>query len=769
MAITPPRLDDRSFADLRAELIRRIPTHAPEWTDHNASDPGITLVELFAALGDNLLYRLNRVPEAARLEFLRLLGIQPSPARPAEAMVRLDGRRGTLAPVPVDFGTGSPTLELTAGSLHYQALDEITVLPLELTAWVKQAYSGPVLAGGIENVTTLLADHLGGTAPALDQYRAVPLAAPKGGNLPPTPISSGASVDDRLWLCLAAPDATWSAALVAAGNDAATARSALRQRLSGQVINLGIRPDDRLCGPTDHRHCPDPGSDPQRWPLRWEISTGGFTGASALVDRVRYQRLAVVADQTDNLGRRGTVRLRLPDAKPGGEPFGDWTADSFSPPDPDLLGVGDLPPRIDDDKLAPRVLGWIRVARADTTHPPLRVSWIDVNIVRVEQAVTAAAELLGYGDGRTAQSQTLAHTPVLVDSEQVQVFGPLGWENWQRVDDIALAGPDDPFYVLDAADGSITFGDGVHGRIPLPGEAIRCLSYKYGGGVSGNVGAERINRVFRASPADALSLKASNPLPAECGVDTETIPAATARIPQVLRHNDRAVASEDFADLALQTPGVQVGRAQVLPRHMPFERVDGVPGVVTLIVLPAYDPLQPDQPTPDKEMLRRVCAWLEPRRLVTTELYITPPTYVRLSCSVAVEPDPGAGEETLRRHVELALRQHLAPLPPYGPDGKGWVFGRDVRDRDIEAAVLRVQGVRLVNEVLLVGESISATGVKTAVDGTLPVLPWQLPVLLDVKVAIGADSTAETLPPLDSDPGTTPVDTMPVPVGKEEC
>ena len=111
MAIIPPRLDDRAFDDLRAELIRRIPIHAPEWTDHNASDPGIALLELFAALGDNLLYRLNRVPEAARLEFLRLLAIAPEPARPASAMVRLDAQRGPFAPVPVDFGTGSSRAE----------------------------------------------------------------------------------------------------------------------------------------------------------------------------------------------------------------------------------------------------------------------------------------------------------------------------------------------------------------------------------------------------------------------------------------------------------------------------------------------------------------------------------------------------------------------------------------------------------------------------------------------------------------------------------
>lgn len=769
MAIIPPRLDDRAFDDLRAELIRRIPIHAPEWTDHNAADPGIALIELFAALGDNLLYRLNRVPQAARLEFLRLLAIAPDPARVAHAMVRLAAKRGPFAPVPVDFGSGSTTLELAAGELHFQALEEITVLPVELKAWVKQPYTGTLLPGGVENVSTLLADHLGtATLPSLEQYRAVPLAPPEGGRLP-APLSTGASVDARLWLCLSAPQAAMSEALRSSANDPAAARALIRQRLSGQVINLGVRTDDLLCGATDHHRCPDAATDPDRWPVRWEISTGRFSGTARQVDRLLYQRLAVVADTTDGLNRRGTVRLRLPDAMADAEPFGDWTAASFAPPDADLLGVGDLPPRLDDDKLAARVLGWLRVGRADTAHPPIRLCWIDANVVRVEQAVTAPAELLGYGDGRSGQRYLLAHTPIIAGSQQIQVFGALGWENWTAVDDLALAGPDDPFYVLDPADGAVTFGDGVHGRLPLPGEAIRCLTYKYGGGVRGNLGAECINRVVRAAPAAALGLKASNPLPAEDGADGETVQQAATRIPQVLRHNDRAVAAEDFCDLARATPGIHLGRAHVLPRHKPHERVDGVPGVVTLIVLPAYDPLHPDQPTPDREMLRRVCAHLEPRRLVTTELYVTPPQYVRLSCSVAVEPEPGAGEETLRRHIELALRQHLAPLPPYGPDGKGWPFGRAVRDRDIEAATLRVQGVRLVNEVLVVGETIDRVGNRAPAEQSIAMRLWQLPVLLEVRVAIGAAARAEILPPVDSAPDATAVTRMPVPVGQEEC
>lgn len=68
-----PQLDDLSYADLVREAIERIPRILPEWTDHNPSDPGITLVELFAWLTELLIYRVNRIPEAHYRTFLKLL------------------------------------------------------------------------------------------------------------------------------------------------------------------------------------------------------------------------------------------------------------------------------------------------------------------------------------------------------------------------------------------------------------------------------------------------------------------------------------------------------------------------------------------------------------------------------------------------------------------------------------------------------------------------------------------------------------------------
>lgn len=69
-----PALDDRTFDDLVGEAITLLPTLAPEWTNHNPSDPGITLIELLAYFTEILVYRLGRITPTTRLQFLKLLG-----------------------------------------------------------------------------------------------------------------------------------------------------------------------------------------------------------------------------------------------------------------------------------------------------------------------------------------------------------------------------------------------------------------------------------------------------------------------------------------------------------------------------------------------------------------------------------------------------------------------------------------------------------------------------------------------------------------------
>jgi hypothetical protein len=88
-------LDDLRFQELVSEARTRIARHAPAWTEHNVSDPGITLIELFAWFTDILLYRVNRIPERLHLALLELVGVTPAPPRQARADIRVVLERPT--------------------------------------------------------------------------------------------------------------------------------------------------------------------------------------------------------------------------------------------------------------------------------------------------------------------------------------------------------------------------------------------------------------------------------------------------------------------------------------------------------------------------------------------------------------------------------------------------------------------------------------------------------------------------------------------------
>ena len=84
MPLPTPNLDDLRFQrDLVDEARRRIIRYCPEWTEYNLSDPGITLIELFAWMTEMIVYRLNQVPDKNYIRFLNLLGLQRQPASSA--------------------------------------------------------------------------------------------------------------------------------------------------------------------------------------------------------------------------------------------------------------------------------------------------------------------------------------------------------------------------------------------------------------------------------------------------------------------------------------------------------------------------------------------------------------------------------------------------------------------------------------------------------------------------------------------------------------
>jgi predicted phage baseplate assembly protein len=105
-------LDDRSFQDLVNEARRRIQRSCPEWSDHNVSDPGITLVELFAWMTEMLTYRVNRIPEKLHVALLELLGIRLDP--PACATTELRFRLSAPATEPIAI----PAVDTEVGTVR---------------------------------------------------------------------------------------------------------------------------------------------------------------------------------------------------------------------------------------------------------------------------------------------------------------------------------------------------------------------------------------------------------------------------------------------------------------------------------------------------------------------------------------------------------------------------------------------------------------------------------------------------------------------------
>ena len=124
MPLTIPTIDDRRYQDLLNEALARIPVHNPEWTNFNRSDPGITLVELFAFLTENLLYRSNLIPERNRLKFLTLLGVPLRPASSARGLVTFTNERGPLQTLTLNAG-----LEVRAGRVPFRTDTGISARP----------------------------------------------------------------------------------------------------------------------------------------------------------------------------------------------------------------------------------------------------------------------------------------------------------------------------------------------------------------------------------------------------------------------------------------------------------------------------------------------------------------------------------------------------------------------------------------------------------------------------------------------------------------
>lgn len=263
---------------------------------------------------------------------------------------------------------------------------------------------------------------------------------------------------------------------------------------------------------------------------------------------------------------------------------------------------------------------------------------------------------------------------------------------WTRVSDGALltAGKDDRIFVIDAVDGTLTFGNGIRGRmLPVGSSNIVIDTYRYVPGSKGNVAAREISLVEGV----ADSVRCENLLPASGGRDAETIDEILRRAPSLLTSRDRAVTRHDFAVIATEASG-EVARASC-------EGNIGPDGKVEVVILPRR---REGEKFPDAMLatgLRdNVQRHLKQRSLINVIPVVRLSEFMHIDVSVTVRLRPNANTLAVR---EAAARWIDRFLDPYegGLDNTGWPFQATLYAQDFGRLVSDIPEVRHVVHVAL--------------------------------------------------------------------
>jgi predicted phage baseplate assembly protein len=235
----------------------------------------------------------------------------------------------------------------------------------------------------------------------------------------------------------------------------------------------------------------------------------------------------------------------------------------------------------------------------------------------------------------------------------------------------------------------------VLGNLDNPGGNVVAVEYRFGGGPRGNLPAGSVNTLL-TSIAGVDENAVGNRLAAHDGRNEESLEAAERRAVQSLKSKCRAVTAADFEQLAREAPA-PVRRARALPLRHPRFPGATVPGTVTVIIVPDSDN---PRPMPGEDTLAAVCAHLDQRRLLTTEVFVVAPTYrlVQVRTEVVVEDGFDLGQ--VQQNVEETLLTYLHPLTG-GRRCDGWPFGENVNFSEVYQRIFTVPGLRRIERLTI--------------------------------------------------------------------
>lgn len=666
MPLPLPSLDKRTFTELVAEGRSLIPQLAPTWTDHNAHDPGITLMELLAWLVEQDSYRLDRIPDAQYRAFLRLVGIEPKPAQVAETIVVFSLKASNDA-VSLPAGLQIATTHDSQSHLPitFQTVEPVEISPAQLVS---------VLTHDNDTWVEYHAENLN---PG-QRYR---------------PLGDNPKPETALYLEFARPLATTALpiSLYVWVNSADVDRET-RQHL--------ITEWERLQQAA--RHCPS-GVQPNipDWQQHYSARTVWEYFSSENV----WVPLDGIIDETRGLTLSGPVRFIAPiDQMAGGGP----KPDQFYIRCRLLSGEYECPPEI--DAIALNAIRAIHAAdiQAEEVLGKSNGQAGQVFSVDTPQIVPGSTRLRF-----TPGNLPLNQVPIiwlLIRQYNVlagvfflrQLRHLLKQKTWQEVPFWDSTGPHDRNYTLLPERNGVAFGNGRVGWVPAAQEEIR-IFYQVGGGPEGNLKANQLNQFGDLPHNSALvptwsTIKSqlkevTQPFPATGGAPAESLKQAQSRALSSLAQRHRAITLTDFETLALATPGVPVAKARALADYHPALPCIAAAGSVTIVVIPHCSA---PTPIPGAAFLQAVKQYLEPRRSLTTEVHVVGPIYIPVMVQARLHVEPQTDVQHIVALSQKTLDTFFHPLHG-GPDSMGWPVGRDVYRSEVMALLSALPGVQYLD------------------------------------------------------------------------
>ena len=607
-------LDDQRYEDIVREAEGRLPWICPVWTDHNAHDPGITILELMAWFKETQQYEINRVgPELAR-KLLELTGMHLYRERAAECALEIpptSPARAICSPLETPEGV---VFELAEEIPEKRSVLERMLIArgggkgeVDITGMLSEESIFQPFAFGGEKDSALLLDFSARPEETLRLWFDV--AEPEGvrRNEPDADTEPPRTL---VWTLEGAGAVTpLEDETLALSRSGYVTLPAKRWRAGAdKLFRLTLRQTDAGCEERVRLH---------------SVSADRYR-AVQVESRARAYRFTVEAEQACSVCVRSAQAVHAETALFLREDAG-WR----QIPDYELLRAKDgLVLRFNAAKAARDGAENLLVACLD----PIRLH--DLLFDATGRPGETFRLNLG-GKGVLTEHLTLMCQTLYPDGKVRPAL-------WRCVDDLSVCSPRDRVFVCDRARETITMGDGAHGALVAPGEgAVMVVEELISLCGAGNIPANA-NLCF-TDDGEAVRNTA-----AHFGREAESLAEGRGRLLHRLKSSRKCVSARDYEQQALCTPGLRVAGARALPDYDVRQKHQKVPAFVSVAVLPAGDD---ETPVPDARFLAAVSRQLERSRSVCIRTEAIPVRYADFSVSVRVRGDqsfrPEAAEEAL--------------------------------------------------------------------------------------------------------------------------